>query len=359
MSRKSFRLGTRSCSEVSIEKLLSILHKIIKPTSTAAPQNRKLVFMYLANDVIQNSKKKGPEYQEHFTTILAKAFTHIGKSCSDEKTLNSLNRILTIWEERGVYEADKVKGFRAGIAGKVPTESAAKSSKSAPSSSSSSGSKKRKHEDQSAAPTSSNGDKKKPTPSAKVVEVNGETHVTLSPHLPVGDPPEPEELVQMMQDLEDAASSDATTREKITRLPPEVSSLETLNKIDDKEAALKLSKKVNDAVELLNSYNARLNNEMSERNKLSVMLKDFQREQQELLTQAEQKLQVILKFLLQKLDNNIKLFQEYTEKLKKVREVQKEIKNRMENLPDITNLPDVTGGLAALPSAADLFVTHR
>lgn len=262
------------------------------PYTLSAPQNRKLVFMYLANDVIQNSKKKGPEYQEHFATILAKAFMHIGKACSDEKTINSLSRILSIWEERGVYDAEKVKGFRVGIAAKS-ADVKVKSSTST--SSSSHHSKKRKHEESSKAASSSNGSDKKKllTPSAKVVEVNGETHVTLSPQLPVGDPPEPEELIKMLQDLEDAASSDAATREKITRLPPEVSSLETLSKIDDKEAALKLSKKVNDAVELLNSYNARLSGEMSERNKLSVMLKDFQREQQELLTQAEQKLQVI------------------------------------------------------------------
>ena len=30
--------------------------------------------MYLANDVIQNSKKKGPEFKEDFGSILADAF---------------------------------------------------------------------------------------------------------------------------------------------------------------------------------------------------------------------------------------------------------------------------------------------
>lgn len=252
-----------------------------------ASPNRKLVFMYLANDVIQNSKKKGPEYSESFSLTLAKAFKDIGKYCSDEKTIKSLDRILTIWEERGVYDGEKIKDFRVGIANKISSTS---------SSSKDSSSKKRKHDEGTSNGNSSDKKPKSTTPSkAKVVEVNGETHVTLSPnHLPVGDPPEPEELIKMLQDLEEAASSDAMTREKITRLPPDVSSLDSLAKIDDKESALKLSKKVNDAVELLKNYNARLANEMTERNKLSVMLKDFQREQQELLTQAEQKLQVRL-----------------------------------------------------------------
>lgn len=72
----------------------------------------------------------------------------------------------------------------------------------------------------------------------------------------------------------------------------EVSNLEALSKIEDKDAALKLSAKVNEAVQLLNDYNTRLTNEMNERNKLTIMLKDFQREQQELLAQAEQRLEV-------------------------------------------------------------------
>lgn len=71
-----------------------------------------------------------------------------------------------------------------------------------------------------------------------------------------------------------------------------MSNLDALAKIEDKEAALKLSAKVNDAVQLLKEYNARLAAEMTERNKLTIMLKDFQREQQELLAQAEQRLEV-------------------------------------------------------------------
>lgn len=68
--------------------------------------------------------------------------------------------------------------------------------------------------------------------------------------------------------------------------------MEALSKLEDKDAALRLSKKVNDAVQLLKDYNARLAAEMTERNKLTVMLKDFQREQQELLAQAELRLEV-------------------------------------------------------------------
>lgn len=193
----------------------------------SATPTRKLVFMYLANDVIQNSKKKGPEFNESFSTILGKAFKDISQRCEDEKTFKSLDRILKIWNERGVYEPDKIKDFETSLMKKTPKPKplASSSSASAPSDikqKEETTSRKRKSEEPSASTT--NGSEKKkpkvPTPSkAKVVEVNGETHVTLSPQLPVGDPPEAEELIKMLQDLEEAASSDAVTRERITRLP--------------------------------------------------------------------------------------------------------------------------------------------
>lgn len=52
------------------------------------------------------------------------------------------------------------------------------------------------------------------------------------------------------------------------------------------------------------------------------------------------------------------LLQEYTEKLQKVYVVRQEVKSHIQNLPDLTQLPDVTGGLAPLPSAGDLFSMH-
>lgn len=262
-----------------------------------APSSRKLVFMYLANDVIQNSKKKGPEYGMSFAPLLIKAFKHISHHCEDEKTFNSLKRILDVWEERGVYDKEMIKEWKDVLKTpkpKKPTHSSSSSSNNK-SKEESSSSKKRKTEEPPANNSNENEKKKhKTTPSkAKILEVNGETHVTLSPtKQPVGDPPEPEELIKMLESLENAASSDAATREKITKLPPEVSNISELSKIEDKEAAIKLSRKVNEAVELLREYNSRLASEMTDRNKLAIMLKDFQKEQQELLAQAEQRLDV-------------------------------------------------------------------
>uniref|UniRef100_A0A182J4F4 CID domain-containing protein n=1 Tax=Anopheles atroparvus TaxID=41427 RepID=A0A182J4F4_ANOAO len=304
-----------------------------------APSAKKLTFMYLANDVIQNSKKKGPEYGREFEHFLPKAFKYIAQSSPEPKTINNLNRILGIWGERGVYEEGKIKEYSMALNG---TEAVPRVEVN--------GSEKKRKADSSASGNEAEPAKKvrstvaaEKKAKSEVVEINGkvETHVTLSPHQPDGDPPEPEELIKVILELENSASSDAVVRERIATLKPEVSELAALDQLEDKEAAIKLAAEVNDAITILNDYNARLAAEMDERKKLTTMLKDFQREQQDLLLQAENRLE------------------EYQNKLAKIKEVQKEVRNHMNNLPDLTALPDVTGGLAPLPSAGDLFNVHH
>lgn len=222
--------------------------------------------MYLANDVIQNSKKKGPEYGLDFGKVLKLAFAHIGETCSrDDKTLSSLGRILVIWEDRGVYDEKAIQGFRDAL-NRETNGKDEKAKSSAPSSTVASTSK-RKAADPAA--STENGKEKEPVKKSKsssssssaanaasastkergkreTVEVNGaiETHVILSPKAPAGDPPEPEELIKALMDLESSASSDANIREQIANLPPAVSEVSELNKLQNKEAAAALAKTV-------------------------------------------------------------------------------------------------------------------
>merc|ERR1719471_2730936 len=62
-----------------------------------------------------------------------------------------------------------------------------------------------------------------------------------------GDPPEPEELIQALQDLENSASSDAIVREKIAKLPPEVSEVTKLEGIKSAAEAQVLQGQVEEA----------------------------------------------------------------------------------------------------------------
>lgn len=142
--------------------------------------------MYLANDVIQNSKKKGPEYGREFGKILKNALTHISDTCSnDEKTIGSLGRILKIWEDRGVYEEKAIEEYRNAL-NKANDSSAAEKVQSTTASSSA----KRKSTD-----NFGNGETAKKAKTSnkehgkrETIEVNGmvETHVVLSPKAPAG-----------------------------------------------------------------------------------------------------------------------------------------------------------------------------
>ena len=51
-----------------------LICNVIPTVATAA---RKISFLYLANDVIQNSKKKGDELPREFAKILPDAFIHV------------------------------------------------------------------------------------------------------------------------------------------------------------------------------------------------------------------------------------------------------------------------------------------
>lgn len=71
----------------------------------------------------------------------------------------------------------------------------------------------------------------------------------------LGDPPEPEELIKALQDLENSASSDAVVRERIANFPPEVSEVSLLTKLGDKEQATKLAAQVSSSPMCMNKWN--------------------------------------------------------------------------------------------------------
>ncbi|ELU15174.1 hypothetical protein CAPTEDRAFT_187036, partial [Capitella teleta] len=75
---------------------------------------RRLMFLYLANDVIQNSKKKGSEFNREFKTAIVDAYKCASKE-ADEKTRDSMNRMLNIWKERNVFDEELIEKARIGM----------------------------------------------------------------------------------------------------------------------------------------------------------------------------------------------------------------------------------------------------
>ncbi|XP_078335682.1 regulation of nuclear pre-mRNA domain-containing protein 1B-like isoform X1 [Crassostrea virginica] len=294
--------------------------------------SHRLTFMYLANDVIQNSKKKGPEFTRDFATVLPDAYKFATKD-ADEKVKKSVDRILGIWEERAVYSKHFIEQIRLCKPG-------------APSVSDSDlKSQRKKKVEEYVVTLKKKGFKvqnvEKPAPPTKRKKMDEmpslREEIDAMPKDENPSVPDAEELVKRLSDLEHSASSDAAVREKIAALPPEVSDINHLSKITDKETAIKLFRQVEDACILLSEYNFRLNAELEERKQVGKMLRDFLTCQKDQVVKGEEKLQ------------------ESKQRLEKVGVVRQELMSHIRNLPDLTKLPDIDGGLAPLPSAGDLF----
>uniref|UniRef100_A0A8C6PRE7 Regulation of nuclear pre-mRNA domain containing 1B n=1 Tax=Nothobranchius furzeri TaxID=105023 RepID=A0A8C6PRE7_NOTFU len=95
------KLSELSSSQQSVQTLsLWIIHhrkhsalivKVWHRELKKAKSNRKLTFLYLANDVIQNSKKKGPEFTKDFETVLVDACSHVARREEARETKLSKN----------------------------------------------------------------------------------------------------------------------------------------------------------------------------------------------------------------------------------------------------------------------------
>ncbi|XP_078508243.1 regulation of nuclear pre-mRNA domain-containing protein 1B isoform X1 [Lissotriton helveticus] len=309
-----------------------------------AKSSRKLTFLYLANDVIQNSKRKGPEFTREFEMVLVDAVSHVSRE-ADEGYKKPLERLLTIWQERSVYTSDFIQQLRLAIedSSSPPEQSGRRPSRKAVFR------ERENRRDNQMAPAKANKVRVN-----KVVEEKKSLKRTFqqiheeddddypdsySPRDPATGPLVADDLIKALQELENAASGDATVRQKIASLPQEVQDVSLLEKITDKEGAERLSKTVDEACLLLAEYNGRLAAELDDRRQLSKMLLEYTQSQKDILLEKEKKLE------------------EYKLKLARVTQVRKELKSHIQSLPDLSLLPNVTGGLAPLPSAGDLFST--
>lgn len=287
----------------------------------------------------------------------------------DEKTFKGLSRILEVWESRNIYDKAQIASYKQALGTcKVKNEASNREVKPGKGPNKDDKVSQQQKKEQSSNKTKETKDKKRDHNDVKSGKRNAEekghskekkARFTQPPPKPAtlgrssltSKTPEtnnnnrvpsvdPEVLIKALQDLENSASSDAAVREKIASLPPEVSDSTLLDKIRDKGAAERLSKVVDEACSILADYNSRLAQELEDRKNISTMLNNFTQNQKEALALAEQKLE------------------EYKDKLKKVTQVRNELKSHLQNLPDLSRLPSVTG-LAPLPSACDLFNVGR
>jgi len=326
-------------------------------------QPKKLTFLYLANDVIQNSKKKGPEFSQEFEGVLPYAFHHVLKD-ADEKTRGSCTRLLNIWQERGVYDSGFIQAIKqtkesssssaasggGGAKGRNEIVPILKNSRQTDVNSNENTSRKAKTSKSRAKspdPDEEELKEKKKRKSSKSSTSATATEFPLDilrkdleqdgkPEEEVK-PPEPVDLVNALLELETSASNDEAIRAKIASYPPSIADVSLLKNLQNKSEGEKLKKQVDEASLLLAEYNGRLMAELEERKEVAQMLAAFMKQQLDKVAEAEKRLE------------------EFKAKKEKVIKVRKELQSHIQNLPDLNLLPDVTGGLAPLPSAEKLF----
>eukprot|EP01112_Ceratiomyxa_fruticulosa_P014083 TRINITY_DN4009_c1_g1_i1.p1 TRINITY_DN4009_c1_g1~~TRINITY_DN4009_c1_g1_i1.p1 ORF type:complete len:534 (+),score=108.03 TRINITY_DN4009_c1_g1_i1:246-1847(+) len=84
-----------------------------------AARDRKIIFLYLANDIMQNSRKKGGEFIKYFSRCIPSSILHVSQDCTPEDK-RAIERLLDIWAERRVYPKDYVESIKNQMNGGTP-----------------------------------------------------------------------------------------------------------------------------------------------------------------------------------------------------------------------------------------------
>ncbi|XP_023522561.1 regulation of nuclear pre-mRNA domain-containing protein 1A-like [Cucurbita pepo subsp. pepo] len=67
-----------------------------------SPHDQRLAYLYLANDILQNSRRKGSEFVGEFWKVLPDALRDVIEN-GDDFGRNAALRLIGIWEERKVF----------------------------------------------------------------------------------------------------------------------------------------------------------------------------------------------------------------------------------------------------------------
>ncbi|GAV57480.1 CTD_bind domain-containing protein [Cephalotus follicularis] len=68
----------------------------------SSQREQRISFLYLANDILQNSRRKGSEFVNEFWKVLPASLKHVYEN-GDEHGKKAVTRLVDIWEERKVF----------------------------------------------------------------------------------------------------------------------------------------------------------------------------------------------------------------------------------------------------------------
>jgi len=210
-----------------------------------AQKERKLVYLYLANEIMQTSRKKGGEFIKEFSKVLPGAILHTHRECGVEKK-KALFRLLTIWEERRVYPTDYVEGIRRSLR-ELPASGGVH------------------HE----------------------VAIQSSNQQLLGSSLSSKAQTEP--VSTLIRELEDHEVNTTLIAKKLPS--PSLLSGELLKNCSNQAQVSELAIELEDAIDILDRYHNSLENDLKMRNKLVVALRDYVNVQEAQIRATQTKLQ--------------------------------------------------------------------
>ncbi|KAF7260226.1 hypothetical protein EG68_02269 [Paragonimus skrjabini miyazakii] len=341
-----------------------------------APPKKKIAFLHLVNDIIQNGITIAPQYGKFFEPVLPTAFKETAK-VHKHSVRAAVAHLLIVWACRRIYP----KGFlrqlryicqRAVAEADAPGASedvkkniisaspfafsfstvllnAGASAKVTPSSTGEPTAHRKRH--RFAKPVVSFAPEPMSSTGFAPIECGGDPTCNsisafreeLARELQTDaiQPPETSELVELLEKLQQpTASGDAATRRAIAQFPPEVSdankAVEIITEASETERA-DFVNRIAECASRLNGYNELLEEEANQRLKLNLKLRAYHAQVKERIGQYE----ADLKDLNEKYAHGVALRQE--------------LSKHVSNLPDLQLLPDMTAGLDPLPTVGDLF----
>lgn len=120
------KLLTLNCSQAAIEavsqwcifyrKDARTIVNLWEVEYTKAPPELRLALLYLANDILQNSRKKGREFVDEFIRVIPQALRRLAQGPGAvDRVRRAVVRLVAVWEERRVFGASAVKSFREAL----------------------------------------------------------------------------------------------------------------------------------------------------------------------------------------------------------------------------------------------------
>lgn len=96
----------------------------------SSQREQRVSFLYLANDILQNSRRKGSEFVNEFWKVLPSALRHVYGN-GDEYGKKVVTRLVDIWEERKVF-GSRGRSLKDEMLGKNPPLSVSNGKSSIP-----------------------------------------------------------------------------------------------------------------------------------------------------------------------------------------------------------------------------------